>query len=197
MALTLPQPIMRTFKGDILEYCDFICSFEYLVEEKNAKSQSLPVLLDTVYLWFSTRPYEGLFINEPEPRLLLGLLGKLDDPENLKKIINRLPFGMRLKWRDAVDRIVKKEGRDVTITDVTEFVTATTRAATHPIFGKVINEHKNKQDENKGKRHTGSRASGSVTKGDMVVVAMHFPPGSAGSHLASGFPHELCNYGRH
>ena len=59
----------------------------------------------------------------------IGLLGKLDHPENLKRIINRLPFGMKLKWRDAVNRIVEKEERDVTIMDVTEFITAQARAA--------------------------------------------------------------------
>ena len=34
MALTLPQPTIKTFKGDPIEYCDFIRSFEHLVEEK-------------------------------------------------------------------------------------------------------------------------------------------------------------------
>jgi hypothetical protein len=59
----------------------------------------------------------------------IGSLSKLDHPKNLKKIINRLPFGMRFKWRDTVNRIIEKEGRDVTIEDVTEFVTAKARAA--------------------------------------------------------------------
>ncbi|CAB4034841.1 Hypothetical predicted protein, partial [Paramuricea clavata] len=97
----------------------------------------------------------------------IGSLSKLDHPENLKKIINRLPFGMRLKWRDTVDRIIEKEGRDVTIEDVTEFVTAKARAATHPIFGKIVNENKGKQEDNKGKRQFGSRASGFSTQGEL------------------------------
>ena len=79
----------------------------------------------------------------------IGSLSKLVNPENLKRIINRLPFGMRLKWRDHVDRIIEKEGRDVTIEDVTEFVTAKARATTHQIFGKIVNENKGKQEDNK------------------------------------------------
>ena len=100
-------------------------------------------------------------------------LSKLDHPENLKRIINRLPFGMRLKWRDAVDRIVQNEGRDVTINDVTEFVTARARAATHPVFGSVVNESKNKQHEYKGKRPFGSKASGFATQGDHQNSKFH------------------------
>ena len=34
-------------------------------------------------------------------------------PGKFEKIINRLPFGMKVKWRDAVDRIVEKEERVV------------------------------------------------------------------------------------
>ena len=34
MALQLPQPTIKVFKGNPLEYCDFIQSFEHLVEEK-------------------------------------------------------------------------------------------------------------------------------------------------------------------
>ncbi|CAB4012051.1 Hypothetical predicted protein [Paramuricea clavata] len=95
----------------------------------------------------------------------IGSLSKLDHPENLKKIINRLPFGMRLKGCDTVDHIIEKEGRDVTIEDMTEFVTAKARAATHTIFGKIVNENKGKQEDNKGKRQFGSRVSGFSTQG--------------------------------
>ena len=70
----------------------------------------------------------------------IGYLNKLDNPDNLKKIIDRLPYSFRLKWRDTVDRIIEREDRDVTVKDITEFVTAKARAATHPVFGKVVNE---------------------------------------------------------
>ena len=80
---------------------------------------------------------------------------------------------MRLKWRDAVDRIVQNEERDATINDVTEFVTARARAATHPVFGNVVNESKNKQHEYKEKRPFPSKASGFVTQGDNQNDKIH------------------------
>jgi hypothetical protein len=49
---------------------------------------------------------------------------------------------------------------------VTKFVTVKARAATHPIFGKVVNEQRGKQDDNKGKRHANPRANGFATQGD-------------------------------
>ena len=96
----------------------------------------------------------------------IGSLEKLDHPANLRRVINRLPFGMSLKWRDTVDRIIENEARDVTIEDVTKFVTAKARAATHPIFGKVVNENRGKQEESKGRRQFGSKAGGFATQED-------------------------------
>jgi hypothetical protein len=44
----------------------------------------------------------------------IGYLDKLNNSDNLKKIINRLPYAMRVRWRDTVDQIIEKEARDVT-----------------------------------------------------------------------------------
>ena len=72
----------------------------------------------------------------------IGSLGKLDSQDNLQKIINRLPYGLRLRWRDVVDSIIEKEDRDATIDDVTKYIAAKARAASHPVFGKVDQSHK-------------------------------------------------------
>ena len=219
MALTLPQPTIKPFKGEPIEYCDFIRSFEHLVEQKTpSPSARLYYLIqytsgpaqDLMKSCLSINPEqgytearrllkerygqeyriaaahvrtltEGPIIKFEDGNALLqfsvqltgctntlkeiGSLGKLDHPENLR-VINRLPFGMRLKWRDTVDRIIESEGRDVTIEDVTKFVTAKARAATHPIFGKVVNENKGKQEDNKGRRQFGSKAGRFATQGN-------------------------------
>ena len=94
----------------------------------------------------------------------IGYVNKLDNPDNLKKIIDRLPFGIRLKWRDAVDHIIERENRDVTVKDIMDFVAAKARAATHPIFGKVVNENKGKQVNGKSSRKT-QRGGGFSTQG--------------------------------
>ena len=220
MARTLPQSTINPFKGDPIEYCDFIRSFEHLVEQKTpSPSVRLYYLIqytsgpaqDLMKSCLSMNPEqgytearrllkerygqeyrivaahvrtltEGPIIKSEDGNALLqfsvqltsctntlkeiGSLGKLDHPENLRRVINRLPFGMRLKWHDTVDRIIESEERDVTIEDVTKFVTAKARAATHPIFGKVVNENKGKQEDNKGRRQFGSKAGGFATQGN-------------------------------
>ena len=70
----------------------------------------------------------------------IGYLDKLNNSDNLKKLIDRLPYTMRAKWRETVDRIIEKEARDVTIKDVNEFVSTRARATTHPIFGNIAIE---------------------------------------------------------
>ena len=221
MALTLPQPTIKPFKGEPIEYCDFIRSFEHLQVEQTTLSPSARLYYliqytsgpaqDLMKSCLSMNPEqgytearrllkerygqeyriaaahvrtltEGPIIKSEDGNALLqfsvqltsctntlkeiGSLGKLDHPENLRRVINRLPFGMRLKWRDTVDRIIESKERDVTIEDVTKFVTAKTRAATHPIFGKVVNENKGKQEDNKGRRQFGSKAGGFATQGN-------------------------------
>ena len=238
MALTLPKPTIKAFRGDPIEYCDFIRSFEHLVEEKTASPNARLYYLiqhtsgpvqDLMKSCLSMNPEkgydearkllkerygqnyrvaaahvqtltEGPAIKSEDGNALLqfsiqltsctntlreiGSLAKLDHPENLRRIINRLPFGMRLKWRDAVDRIVEKEERDVTIEDVTEFVTAKARAATHPIFGKVTNESRGKPEETKGKRQYGPRATGFGTQGEEQKVSKHACPCNANHWLS-------------
>ena len=60
----------------------------------------------------------------------IGCISKLGNPDNLNKIIDQLPYGIRLKWCDSVDCIIEKEDREVTVKDIMDFVTIETRAAT-------------------------------------------------------------------
>ena len=41
MALTLPQPAMEVFSGNPVDYCNFICAFESLVEQKTTNPSTL------------------------------------------------------------------------------------------------------------------------------------------------------------
>ena len=72
----------------------------------------------------------------------IGWLNRLENPESLRKIIDRLPYPLRLKWRDVVDTIAQKEGRDPNLHDITNFVEAKSRVTNHPIFGKVQGDQK-------------------------------------------------------
>jgi len=67
----------------------------------------------------------------------IGYLNKVENPETLKAIVSRLPYGLRQKWRDVADNVTENQGREVTIEDLSDFVTAKARAATHAIFGDI------------------------------------------------------------
>ena len=88
----------------------------------------------------------------------VGYLNKLENPEGLKKIIDRLPYGLRLKWRDAVDTIAQRENRDVTLKDIADFVASRARAANHPIFGQIT-ETRNTPNQGKPKPKARSYAT--------------------------------------
>ncbi|CAB3997294.1 PREDICTED: uncharacterized protein LOC107342904, partial [Paramuricea clavata] len=191
MTLTLPQPSMSIFSGNPIDYCDFIRSFEHLIESKTTSpsarlyyliqhtSGSVQELMRSCLSMHEDKGYaearkllkerygqnyriaaahvqrliEGPPIKNEDGTALqqfsvqltsctntlekIGYLDKLNNSDNLKKIIDRLPYAMRVRWRDTVDRIIEKEARDVKVKDVNEFVTAKARAATHPVFGKI------------------------------------------------------------
>ena len=58
----------------------------------------------------------------------------------LIKIIEKLPFALRLKWRDLADDITSYKCREITFDDVVQFVEKRARALNHPIFGKLSND---------------------------------------------------------
>ncbi|XP_033122716.1 uncharacterized protein LOC117121587, partial [Anneissia japonica] len=80
----------------------------------------------------------------------LNCIQKLDAPDNLRKIISKLPYRIQSSWRDKVDQIIQKENRDVTIKDIADFVTAKARATTHPVFGVIGSKDKNVKQNIKG-----------------------------------------------
>jgi hypothetical protein len=67
----------------------------------------------------------------------IGFANKANSPDTLKKIILRLPYVLRRKWRSRADNITEKEDREIQIEDIAQFVEAEARAATHPIFGDI------------------------------------------------------------
>ena len=38
----------------------------------------------------------------------IGYLSKIENPDSLKKIVSRLPFNLRQKWRDVADTITER-----------------------------------------------------------------------------------------
>ena len=65
----------------------------------------------------------------------IGYLNKLENPDTLRTIVQRPPFGLRQRWRDVADNITETQNREITIADLSDFVNAKARTATHAIFG--------------------------------------------------------------
>ena len=61
----------------------------------------------------------------------LGYLSKIENPNSLRKIVNRLPFGLRRKWRDTADSITERD-REITIEDMATFVERRARGSFPP-----------------------------------------------------------------
>ncbi|CAB3981354.1 PREDICTED: uncharacterized protein LOC107342904, partial [Paramuricea clavata] len=72
----------------------------------------------------------------------IGYLSKIENPESLRKIVNRLPYALRRKWRDVADNITENQEREITIDDISTFVAKVARAAAHPIFGDLNGDSK-------------------------------------------------------
>ena len=72
----------------------------------------------------------------------IGYLNSLENPESFRKIVERLPYPRRPKWRDVLDTIAQKEGREPNLHDITNFVETKSRVTNHPILGKVQGDQK-------------------------------------------------------
>jgi hypothetical protein len=76
----------------------------------------------------------------------IGYLNKIENPSSMKNIIEKLPFKLQERWRDAADRIINVQGREVTIEDISNFVEERARAVNNPIFGRIQYSTKDKND---------------------------------------------------
>ena len=70
----------------------------------------------------------------------IGYLSKLENPDTLRLIVQRLPFGLRQRWRGVADNITETQNREISIVDLNDFVAAKARAATHAIFGDISSQ---------------------------------------------------------
>ena len=88
-----------------------------------------------------------------------GHLTKLEQPDTVRKLVLKLPFNLRLRWRRLVDHIMETETRAVKFSDFADFVDHEARVATNPVFGSIVEDTKTKMD-----RRDGRLQKGSVTK---------------------------------
>jgi hypothetical protein len=94
----------------------------------------------------------------------IGYLSKIENPDSLQKIMEKLPFGLRQKWCDVLDDITKVKQHEITIEDIAFFVEKRARACNHPIFDKILRE--TKSENSVGKNTKSTRGSDFATKGN-------------------------------
>jgi len=102
-------------------------------------------------------------------------LTKLEQPDTIQKLVMKLPFNLRKTWRRSVDHIMETERRSVTFSDLAEFVDNEARVTANPIFGKITEDTKPK-NERKGKQ---SRSGRSKTSLAAQVGNVQSPPPEA------------------
>ena len=73
----------------------------------------------------------------------IGYLNKLENPDAIKTIVDRLPCGLREKWRETVDDIIQRKESDVNVEDITSFVEKRARVVTHPVYGNLGSDNRN------------------------------------------------------
>lgn len=89
----------------------------------------------------------------------IGYLSKIENPDSLQKIVEKIPFALRQKWRDIADDITEVKQREITIEDISLFVDKRARACNHPIFGKISRGTKSEHAKNPSKFNRGSTFS--------------------------------------
>ena len=100
----------------------------------------------------------------------IGYLNKIENPDSLQRTMEKLPFGLRQRWRDVADEITEVQRREVTIKDIAAYVEKKARASNHPIFGKISKDPKTDQSTKIRRPPKGDgslpRGSSFATRGD-------------------------------
>ena len=67
----------------------------------------------------------------------IGYLEEINSADNLRRIVQRLPFHLRAKFVELADQI-QQAGQRTNISHIAEFVKVKARAANNPVFGCVV-----------------------------------------------------------
>ena len=95
--------------------------------------------------WPQVKPEDGfalskfaIFLSSCKNALSSSLYAsKFDQPGNLQKLVFKLPFSMRERWRRSANDIMELQSRPVKFDDLVAFVDREARIATNPVFGNI------------------------------------------------------------
>ena len=95
----------------------------------------------------------------------IGYLDEIKSADNLRRIVQRLPFHLRTKFIEVADQI-QQTGQRSNISHIAEFVKVKARAANNPVFGCVVDVARGKPDD---QRRT-SKAKGAASPNERVTT---------------------------
>ena len=98
----------------------------------------------------------------------IGYLDEVNSADNLRSIIDRLPFHLKPKWLDVADSI-QESGQRPRIHNISIFVSEKARAANNLVFGGALNSDKDKSNRDRSGRRTSpshTMASSHATHGN-------------------------------
>ena len=95
----------------------------------------------------------------------IGYLDEINSADNLRRIVQRLPFHLRTKFIEVADQI-QQTGQRTNISRIAEFVKVKARAANNPVFGCVVDVARGKPDD---QRRT-SKAKGAASPNERVTT---------------------------
>ena len=92
-------------------------------------------------------------------------MSKFDQPGNIQRLVLKIPYSMRERWRRLADDIMDRQLRPVQFSDFVAFVDREARLPTNPVFGKISDTVRSA---------LGQRSSGCKTSKNLSLLA-HVP----------------------
>ena len=85
----------------------------------------------------------------------IGYLEEINSADNLRRIVQRLPFHLRTKFVELADQI-QQAGQRTNISHIAEFVKVKARAANNPVFGCVVDVVRDRSENQRRKPKGGA-----------------------------------------
>ena len=100
--------------------------------------------------WPNIRPEDGAALNRfsifvTSCRNALArrrYISNFDQPGNIHKVVFKLPYSLRERWRLTADDVMELQARPVGFSDFVAFVDCEVRIITNPVFGKISDSSK-------------------------------------------------------
>ena len=94
----------------------------------------------------------------------IGYLEEINSADNLRRIVNWLPFHLKTKWIEVAYSI-QQSGQRPKISHISQFVTTKARVAKNPVFGASLNEGKERSNPSMRHPSTATKMTTLATQG--------------------------------